>query len=349
MGGINLIGDRKSDRSSRSSREHSFELSKPTNGAPHGSSTSWFNFLKGNSNGSARVVHEQEIHPTSHDASNVKQIAPTSSTAKTLEERRATLEKMMPPQSTVAASPKSERLHDEAFTSPRTENPLKTPTPDSHEVAFSSSRWSSGSPVSGGGLSMNLVPETEKDGGARNPLARLLSVVGVAVFVVAISWGVVLFLQFRSQQTVEDVSSEIAGLQQEITALSPIAEREKELSSQTIAVKSALDGEHYWSEFLSLLEETILPGVYWQSVTADPVGTVTLTGIAKDFSNMIEQVRVLEREDLVDSVSISSVGNPEGDNTQETEGEETTEVSGIQFTLKLKFDPLLISKTYASE
>lgn len=371
MGGINLLGQNKDGKKRRKKRrEFSHSLTNPSNGAQkdgfkeHGAS----GFLQRLAHrGEKNAKHASKVN-TNNDASKAESfsernaahpkkmhsqepVQPTTiETAKhSLNERKNALDtagsEMNGTDAKDAKGSKDANNHRSPFAA-------RAPQPRKHESAprfdvFSNQKLSAAPEVSrDGSLELNLVPGREKK--RATPHRRLIQLGFVAlgaVGVVLVAWGIAYYMQFQSEQTVEDVSDEVAALTAEIASLSDVAEREQEISAQASAVQTALEDQHYWSKFLDVLEETVIHNVYWKDLTADPGGAVTMQGVSATYADMIDQVDVLRDHPMISSVEIKSAtvgGEGDIEDAGETQAETQVSPEETQFSLSLTFDSTLI-------
>ena len=292
--------------------------------------------------------------------SSVTSAAPIETAKRSLNKRKAKLDHDSPATKPVPASTgrsASQKSRSVGATSPFSAPATTARQRNSHgrPDIFSEPKLSSAPKVShDGSIELNLVPE-RKD--APVTFHRRVKQLGFgvlgAVIIVLVGWGVAYYMQFQSEQTVDDVSGEVAALTAEIASLSDVEQREKDLARHASAVETALKDQHYWSKFLDVLEETVIQNVYWEDVTADPSGTVTLIGIAAAYSDIMDQVNVLKDHEMIRSVSIVSASAAENQETDDVglgfggdtgEGEESqpNATAGMRFTLSVNFDPALI-------
>lgn len=105
----------------------------------------------------------------------------------------------------------------------------------------------------------------------------------------------------------------------------------KEFNKKLALVSNLLDNHIYWTNFLTLLENTTLKDVYYERFSGDISGQYTIPAAASSLEAISLQLEVMKAYDKVKSV-IPDTGQTSADGSQ------------VQFNLGLIIDPLVFTK-----
>jgi hypothetical protein len=152
----------------------------------------------------------------------------------------------------------------------------------------------------------------------------------VAVAITAVVWGVL-------QQRIAAEQQAVDGAEREHTALrARIGVTETDLHAfaatvrRAVTVSALLTSHRVWTPFFATLEARTLPGVTYESMAADAMGSVTLSASAPDVRTAAEQLVAWRAGSGVQAVEVSGLT---------TVADELGVVRGVRFDLRMTFDP----------
>ncbi|MDP2685377.1 MAG: hypothetical protein Q8P20_10195, partial [bacterium] len=195
---------------------------------------------------------------------------------------------------------------------------------------------------------VNLIPEESKE--KEIPISKILVLVMSVIIAVGVVFGGWLWANYYYNTisvTISEVDAEIANIQSQVAQYENIQDDAKELQQKIENVSLLLEKHIYWSEFFNKLEFYTLSKVYFNSMSADVNGTITLTAVSDTYENAIKQLYIFEdANDFVNSVTISNVSKSlttkiieEGDDN--IDDQLSSEIEKVNFNVNLTINPAL--------
>lgn len=157
-------------------------------------------------------------------------------------------------------------------------------------------------------LGVNLVPEEMMPGiEARNRPVVLGFIALATILLLATVYVGLSIYQRRTEDQSRENLERIAGLEQEITALSVVKNETLAYHDRLKSIAALLEQHYYWTKFLAGVEKYTIDTVYLRIVTADGAGRMTVSGSGKDFRSVARQLLAYRQaDDFVQDVSITS-------------------------------------------
>jgi len=153
--------------------------------------------------------------------------------------------------------------------------------------------------------------------------------------IIGIAYG---YLDYRERvitQKTQEALVTINSLKAQIASAEKDAKEIDVFQKKVKVVSDLLDKHIYWTNFFTFLEKNLLSSVYLDSNFDGTVGgDFSLSSKAKNFTDLTDQVRVMEQNDNVISANVTS-GEVEGG---EGQGQE------VKFNLKLLMKPSIFYK-----
>lgn len=199
-------------------------------------------------------------------------------------------------------------------------------------------------------LDVNLIPDEILDQlRARNYLRELVYVAVAALMIVLIVFAAMNIYQRKLATDTATIEAQIQEFDREIAGYISLQTEISTLSGRLSSLHSVLDSHVYWSPFMEKLEELTVSTVYYTSMSGSAnTGQFSFNAIARSYSDLDAQVRVMRQSPYVKAVQVTSAAA-----TQETvsEGEEESAedeetIPTVSFILTVEFDPALFE--YAS-
>lgn len=184
------------------------------------------------------------------------------------------------------------------------------------------------------GLRVSLMP-SELEGRSGPDMGRGLMILALAIVVETVIIGAAYFFTARATDSRlakrTELQSQVDQLDQEVAKQEKLAEEAAAYNGQVAAAKEALDKHVFWSRFFAALESKTHPTVKYLNFSGDAdTGIVTLDAIGKSYLDVAEQIVAFKEYPLVQDVRTTSAA---------AKVSETGVVTGVSFTLVLKFKP----------
>lgn len=160
-------------------------------------------------------------------------------------------------------------------------------------------------------IMVNLMPEHKisfKDVNWGRIVKMLLVSIGGAATVTVLWYLILLDQERRDQEAFDELQSAIGALNVQIAQLEDDQKESLLLKNQLDLAGGLLDEHIYWTQFLDLLEDMTLDGVYFSgfSATIDEEGIIELSGSAVDLETIYWQRETFEDNDAVMAVVVTS-------------------------------------------
>lgn len=188
------------------------------------------------------------------------------------------------------------------------------------------------------GVGINLIDfgTQTKVSATERSLKHVLETFFIALAIVLVAYGGLYGYRFV-------IEGELSGGQQEIdttnAAIAKLEMRRGEITqfeSTLGQLKKLLGDRTYWSGFFGLLEKNTIPEVTYVSMVSDASGNISLTGVAKDYTSIGRELRLMEdAKDFAKKPAISgasSVLSPSG------------EVIGVNFSLTFQLNQDILKR-----
>lgn len=163
----------------------------------------------------------------------------------------------------------------------------------------------------------------------------LIYLVMAGLFIGGIYEGLAYWENYRKKES-ENFKEELRKLNEQISDLDKEGSVKAivDLNKRLILAREILNNHVYWSNLFKFFEENTISDVYFFGFKGDNKGTYTLSGRARNFAALAEEVRVLRANEKV-----SRADSYEGKLVVvEGKSQEKGEVSGINFNLNLMAD-----------
>lgn len=149
----------------------------------------------------------------------------------------------------------------------------------------------------------------------------------------------------------DDIVREIEKIEKTIASLEEKKNNADQLRGDVEIVQELLEKHIYWSEFFKFLEDNLLPNVYLtDGISGEADGNYSFSAVTDNFSTITDQIRVLNANENVKSVSVLSANLSERkDKIDDIKGEkeeniEEITIDEINFTMELVVDNSLFFK-----
>ncbi len=182
-----------------------------------------------------------------------------------------------------------------------------------------------------GGVTVNLatkeiMKETAKRVGKKSVKTIIVSVIA-ALAVAALSYGGVLIYGQLQKRTFETVTRPLEDINKEVSALESKAKELIAFQSKLVAIKALFDEHLYWSDVFKDLEDATLPEVSYINISISPNMSITLNGVASNYTTLGRQLLAFDRaKEFVSAAEISSASA-----VLDSSGQ----ISGVNFSMNL--------------
>jgi len=185
---------------------------------------------------------------------------------------------------------------------------------------------------------ITLIPEesvSPEEAKRPRQKAILIAIVVILVLVLGGSFGLLKWYQGKFVSELEKIEKDIGSIEKQIANLDEAKNRAEILQKQFVVADKLLTKHVYWTEVFSFMEKNTVPDVYFKNFVGGIDGSISLSGIAKSYKAVAEQIVSLREAENAEKISITSASAsvaPTG---------ETTEVN---FDAKLKLKPEIFLK-----
>lgn len=189
------------------------------------------------------------------------------------------------------------------------------------------------------GVGINLIDfgtQKTKASASERSLKHVLEAFFLALLIVLIAYGGLYGYRFMIEG---ELSSARQQLDMTNTAIAKLEVRRGEITRFEDALgqlKKLLANRTYWSGFFGELEKNTIPEVTYVSMVSDASGNVSLTGIAKDYTAIGRELRLMEdAKNFAKNPTVSgasSVLSPTG------------EVIGVNFSLTFQINQDILKR-----
>ena len=157
------------------------------------------------------------------------------------------------------------------------------------------------------------------------------------VFVVLIIGGFyaqLIYKEYTSGLEGKDLDNEIKVLNVKIDKLEEQNQEIIEFQKKLNIAADLLDNHIYWTNFFKFLEENTLSNTYYtSSVSGDIAGTFNFEAVAKNYSDIDNQLRILRADKhVLKANTLSGSMNEEGEEDEKIK-------SGVKYSLELELSP----------
>ncbi|RJO59359.1 hypothetical protein C4546_02570 [Candidatus Parcubacteria bacterium] len=204
-------------------------------------------------------------------------------------------------------------------------------------------------PILGNGLNVNLVPEEyQPKTGPKSKIYFALTLVGPAVLVAAISFGLWLYTN-NIEKKLASLDEQLQQVNVEIESnMTGTLKYAQTLQQKANSVRQILNQHIYWDKFFEELEKYTLPTVTYGNMSVDVNGSVSLAATARSFDDVGRQLLIFRQAvDFVTEVNISSAAR----STQATptagtppSGQPAPTEEIVTFAISLKVKPEIFVK-----
>lgn len=228
-------------------------------------------------------------------------------------------------------------------------------------------------------METNLIGKNEITAFDKGTKQKILYAVVIgSFFILGLIYGTLVLVEQMTYEDISDQADQIKILHQDILAKEENAQELIAFQKKLNSAKELLDKHIYWTNFLTFMEENILSDIYFDkidskggqrttarvnsymaataaassggnyAISADTKGTYKLSGYAKDYNALANQIKVLKNKDFVLAADIKSgevIRTPEIIEAEKA-GEAATEreIKMVKFDLELKIDPKIFYK-----
>ncbi|HTM68433.1 MAG TPA: hypothetical protein VL426_03980 [Candidatus Binatia bacterium] len=184
------------------------------------------------------------------------------------------------------------------------------------------------------GLRVSLMP-SELEGRTGPDMGRGLMILGLVLVVETIIAGALYFMTARATDARiakrDELQTKVDDLDKQVAAQETLAKEAAAYNGQVAAAKEALDKHLFWSRFFAALESKTHPTIKYLNFSGDSdSGIVTLDALGKSYLDVAQQIVAFKEYPLVSDVRTTSAA---------AKISEKGEVTGVSFTLVLKFKP----------
>ncbi|PIR92850.1 hypothetical protein COT99_03945 [Candidatus Falkowbacteria bacterium CG10_big_fil_rev_8_21_14_0_10_43_10] len=117
----------------------------------------------------------------------------------------------------------------------------------------------------------------------------------VSLLIIGGVWGYLNWLS-RQDSGISENDRKILAKEKELQDLKKEVEKFNRLKDKVREAKDLFNKHIYWTNFFSYLENSTLPGVYYESFSGDLTGKYILPVIAKDFKTFITQLQAFQED-----------------------------------------------------
>ena len=187
---------------------------------------------------------------------------------------------------------------------------------------------------------VNLMPERRlslKDVNWSRITRMLIISVGGAAAITVFWYLFLLDQERRDQQEFDAIQGEIATLRVQIAKLEDDQKEAFLLKDRLDRAGDLLKNHIYWTQFLALLEELTLDGVYFDGLNAvsiDEGDRLELSGVATDLETVFWQRETFRANDMVKRAEVT-----DAQVVSEGGGEESKVIERAAFSIELDLDP----------
>jgi cell division protein FtsL len=180
-------------------------------------------------------------------------------------------------------------------------------------------------------VTVNLMPESKisfKDVNWTRIVRMLVVSIGVAAAVTILWYLLLLDRERQSQQEFDSLQQDIAALRLQIAQLEDDQKDALLLKSKLDLAGKLLTEHVYWTQFLTLLEELTLDGVYFNGLntTLDEDSSVELSGVADSLETVYWQRETFSTHKMIVKSEVVNTGQSE---------------EGASFTLRIVVNPMV--------
>lgn len=218
--------------------------------------------------------------------------------------------------------------------------------------------WTNPQNHNGGGIDVNLIPT--KQGSPFEPVERVRRVgviLAVNLLLVILAYFGLLLYEASLIRETQTIDAELSAAQTDVARYSETKKTAADVTTQISGIAYLLDHHPEWTNVFDILEDYTLPTVYYEDMTVDVGGTMTLTAIAPDMQGVVDQLRVFrlypevftsvdvtETKMIEISVVEEEVAGEEGAEAEQAppvgaEGAEKATIPKVSFGLELSLNP----------
>lgn len=193
-------------------------------------------------------------------------------------------------------------------------------------------------------VNVNLMPQDltarRASSDASHIKATIIAVL-VPLAVLTVGFGIISLMQNDLKARMTARQNEFNGLEKQIGDFLS-REKQNNIIADRVAIISKLTAEKIiWNNFFEKLEKYTLDGVYYNNLTADTSGVLTLPGIADDYETLAKQLAVFKSaDDFIKDANLTSA---------QLVSEGKAGVIGVGFQLRLTLAEGLFKKTLAAQ
>ncbi|MBI2426644.1 MAG: hypothetical protein HYV34_02250 [Candidatus Kerfeldbacteria bacterium] len=214
--------------------------------------------------------------------------------------------------------------------------------------------WTNPQSPNGGGIDVNLIPS--KQGSPFEPVERTRrvgAILAVNLLLVILAYFGLLLYEASLIRETQTIDAELTGLQSDIATYAQTKKTAVDVTRQISGIAYLLDHHTEWTNVFDILEDYTLPTVYYESMTVDVGGKMTMTAIAPDMKAVVDQLRVFRLyPEIFTSVDVTetkaiqvAVAEEEGTGEEQAPaqgaeaGAEEVTIPKISFGLELSLNP----------
>lgn len=194
-------------------------------------------------------------------------------------------------------------------------------------------------------VNVNLMPQElalrRESASVASGIKSLIIAVLAPALILTIGFGVILFLQNDLKTRMSAKQAEFNNLNSQIGDFL-VKEKANNVVADRVAIISKLLAEKItWNNFFDKLEKYTLDGVYYNNLTADTSGVLTLPGVADNYETLAKQLAVFKAAgDFIKDVKLTSA---------QLSSEGKAGVVGVGFQLRLTLQDKLFIKPIAAK
>lgn len=171
-----------------------------------------------------------------------------------------------------------------------------------------------------------IMKEAAKRIGRKSVRTIVISTIA-SLALAALSYGGVLIYGQMQKRTFDIVTRPLDDINKEIASLESKSKELIAFQSKLIAIKSLLDEHVYMSDIFKKIENVTLPEVSYTSISIAPNMTVSINGIASNYTTLGRQLLSYNRaKEFISNAEISSASAVLGSSGQ---------ISGVNFDMNL--------------
>lgn len=185
---------------------------------------------------------------------------------------------------------------------------------------------------------ITLIPEEEvspEEAAKPRERAILIAVGVILILVGGCAFGTLRWYKNQIDAKTYAVSQDVESVNGQIKNLNEPRNRAETLRKQFDVAGKLLNRHVYWTPVFSLLEKNTIPDVYFKNFTASSDGQMDLSGVAKNYEAVAEQIVSLREAENVSAVYVSGASASLAP---------TGETSEVDFEAKIKLGQNLFVK-----